>query len=131
MCVCVCALDIAGDRGGGGGGGHQVSVCEGDKTQARVAGPCSQNTRPSYLQTDTAWLHDPQNFNHGEAKRRWRDLIAIGRYLKSIKVKEKQWHSEATASRAGWCATYQLAMEDETVKQHQTRKCMTPDDQQQ
>ena len=30
----------------GGGGGHRDSVCEGDETQARVAGPCSQNTRP-------------------------------------------------------------------------------------
>ena len=44
----------------------------------------------------------------------------IGRHLKTIKVKEEQWYSEATTSRAGWCATYQLAMEDERVKQHQT-----------
>ena len=29
---------------------------------------------------------------------------------------EEQWYSEATTSRVGWRATYQLAMEDEAVK---------------
>ena len=73
------------------------------------------------------WL--PESRPRGGPRRRWRDLIR--RDLKTIEVKEEEWYREATTSRAGWRATYQLAMEDETMKQHQTRRRGAQDDQRQ
>ena len=83
-----------------------------------MAGTCSQNARPSHIKTDTVRLA-PRISNPVVPRRRWRDLIR--RDLKTIDVKEEEWYTEATTSRMGWRATYQLGMEDETVKQHQTR----------
>ena len=73
-------------------------------------------------QTLFGWL--PESCPQGGPRRRWRDLIR--RDLKTIEVEEELWYSEATTSRAGWRATYQLAMEDWAVKQHQRRKLVTP-----
>ena len=78
-------------------------------------------------QTLFGWL--PESRPQGGPRRRWRDLIR--RDLKTIEVEEELWYSEATTSRAGWRATYQLAMEDEAVKQHQRPKLVTPDDRRQ
>ena len=62
-------------------------------------------------QTLFGWL--PESCPRGGPRKRWRDLIR--RDLKTIKVEEELWYSEATTSRAGWRATYQLAMEDEAA----------------
>ena len=58
------------------------------------------------------WL--PQPRPPGGPRRRWRDLIC-----KAVGVPEDSWF-EATTSRASWCATYQLGLENEAAQQLDT-----------
>ena len=78
-------------------------------------------------QTLFGWL--PESRPRGGPRRRWRDLIR--RDLKVIEVEEEQWYREATTSRAGWRAAYQVGMEEETTKQHQMQRRVTPGEERQ